>query len=386
MTFGFPKGVSRWQFAKDLYYEIGEDQVFNGAAALAYYFFLAIFPAIIFLLSLLPYLPIHNLHQVIIDSIAQVLPPAAANSLEGAVNDVLLNKRSGLLSFGAVLTLWAASSGLYAIMQQLNVTYDVNEMRPYWRVRGLAILLTLFFTVLIATGFTLIVGGGVLETWLTSEIGVGAVLLIVFNLFRWLVISGLLASGFAITYYFGPDVEQKFKFISPGSFIAVIVMATATVAFRMYVEHFNNYTASYGSIGAVIILMLWLYIVGLVLIVGSEINALIEHYAPEGKNKGERKASSGSFANSRGSKTWVHPKGRAPLPGRGLEISRADRMQPDLIITGSSISQDVKHPEKTVPGAFRRWFFPMLAALFGVLLLFRRKRVAVADEPQTTKA
>lgn len=288
------------RFAKDLYNETSEDNLFNGAAALAYYFFFALFPAMIFLLSLIPYLPIENLHQAVMDFLYQALPGDAANALEGVISEVTLNTHGGLLSLGVILTLWAASSGLYAVMQQLNVTYDVRETRPFWQVRGQAILLTLLFSVLIVAAFSLIVFGGVLQKWLANALGWGDALLVAFAIFRWLVIAILLLGGFALTYYYGPDVEQKFRFITPGSVLGVIILVGATLSFRIYVEHFGNYAKTYGSIGAVIVMMLWLYIAGLVILFGSEINALIEHYSPEGKNKGERREPT----NSRHFKTW----------------------------------------------------------------------------------
>ena len=297
---------------KDLNHEISEDNVFNGAAALAYYLMLAIFPMMIFILSVLPYLPIENLHQAVMDFISQSLPAEAAKTFEGAIAEITQDKKGGLLSFGAIATLWAASAGLYAIMQQLNITYDVKETRPFWKARGTAILLTLLFAVLVAGAFALIVFGGILQEWLGDAFGLGGALLFLFAALRWVIIGALFMLGFALIYYFGPDVQQKFKFISPGAIIGTIVLAVASLAFRFYVDNFGNYSASYGSLGAVIILMLWLYIAGLVLLLGSEINSLAEHYAPEGKDKGEKLQPE----NSRGRKSWMYDAKPAPLPGR----------------------------------------------------------------------
>jgi membrane protein len=243
---------------------------------------LSIFPALIFLLSLVPYLPIANLHQAVMDFLRQVLPRDAAQAVEGVVAEVTLQKRQGLLSFGLLATIWAASSGFYAIMQQLNITYRVKEERPFWKTRGIAIVLTILFAILIIGAFGLIVFGGVLQnriqqTMFISNLGFAKeFVLFVFAAFRWIVIGLLMLAGFALTYYFGPNVDIRFRFITPGAIAGMSVLVVASLAFRFYVEGFSNYAASYGSLGAVIVLMLWLDIAGLVILLGSEINALID--------------------------------------------------------------------------------------------------------------
>jgi membrane protein len=275
-------------FWKVLYREIGEDNVTNGAASLAYYLLLALFPLLIFMLSLLPYLPIEDLHAKVMGLFQQAMPGDAAKAVEGTIAEVTREKKGGLLSFGAVATLWAASAGLYAIMQQLNITYDVKESRPFWKARGTAIVLTLMFILLIIGAFAMIVFGDALQGWVDSTFGLSGSLDIVFTILRYVMALAFMVLGFATLYYFGPDVKQDFKFITPGSVIGVFVLILASLAFNFYVERFGNYAATYGSLGAVIILMLWLYITGLVILLGSEINALMEHYSPEGKVKGEK--------------------------------------------------------------------------------------------------
>lgn len=276
------------QFFGDLWGEINEDNVFNGAAALGFYFTLAIFPSMIFLLSIIPYLPIPNLQNAIMDLLDQLLPGETSKMFSGAVRDIVRNKREGLLSIGALLTLWAASAGIYAIMQQLNFTYDVKESRPFWKVRGLSILLTIGFGGLVLGALGLVILGGQLESWLTQNLGGGEVLLYFFATLRWMIIGTALAFAFGIMYYLGPDVEQEFQWVTPGSAFAVILLVGASLGFKFYVENFGDYNATYGSIGAIIVLMLWLNIMGLVLLLGSEINALLEHYSPDGKRKGEK--------------------------------------------------------------------------------------------------
>jgi membrane protein len=280
-------GVSLGQFLKEFWQEIQDDNVFSGAAALAYYLLLAIFPAMIFLLSILPYLPIPNLQQAIMDLLRQAMPEQSASFFEGTLKDVTSQRQGGLLTFGFLFTLWSASSGLYAVMEQLNITYDVKEGRPFWKTRGTAVLLMIFFFILVVGALAMIIFGGKIQDLLAGILGRKEWLLIFFATLRWIIIAVLLLLDFALIYYFGPDVEQEFRFITPGSIVGVILLGLTSLGFRFYISHFSNYNATYGSLGAMIILMLWLYIAGLVILIGSEINALTEDYLPEGKQKGE---------------------------------------------------------------------------------------------------
>lgn len=269
--------LAHTKFWKDLYNEIDQDRVFNSAASLSYYFLFSLFPAMIFLLAVLPYLPIENLSGEIMGVIAEVLPISAAQTLETTIVEITTKKQQGLLSFGALFTLWSASSGVYAIMQELNTTYDVRETRSFWKVRGLSILLTIVFGIAIIGSFALIVGGGALQTWLETTYVLNPVVPVLFQVFRWLVILALLMGGFAIIYYYGTNVEQEFRFITPGAVLAVVGLIGVSLLFRLYVSNFGDYSAMYGSIGAIVVLMLWLYIAGTVILIGSEINALIEN-------------------------------------------------------------------------------------------------------------
>lgn len=284
----FHPRVGAKRFFKELWTEINDDNITNGAASLAYFLMLSIFPGTIFLLSLLPYLPIPDLQKAIMDLLQQALPAQAATLFTDTVNAVLSERRGGLLSFGAVAAIWAASSGMHAVIDQLNVTYDVKESRSWFKVRGLAVMLILLLGVLIIGSFGLVVFGGVLQAKLAGLVGWSPVLLAVFVAFRWAVILGMLLLAFSVTYYFGPDVEQSFRFITPGAVFGTVVLIAVALGFRFYVSNFGSYEATYGSLGAVIILLFWLYLIGIVILLGSEVNALVEHYAREGKNKGEK--------------------------------------------------------------------------------------------------
>lgn len=278
------------QFARELAHEVQEDDVFNGAAALGFYLTLAIFPAMVFLMAAIPYLPIPHVDQAIMDALRQTLPATAADMLSGVVKEVTSQERGGLLSLGLLGALWATSTGMYAVMQQLNVSYDVKESRGFLKARAVAIGLSLLFIVLVLGAFSLIVAGGMLQDWLGARFGLSQPLLTVFVVFRWVMIVAGLTLAFALIYYLAPNVKQKFAFITPGSVLGVLMLMGASLGFAWYAQNIGDYDATYGSIGAVIILMLWLYIAGLSILFGSQINALIEHHAAGGKDKGEQVA------------------------------------------------------------------------------------------------
>jgi membrane protein len=282
------QGVSISQFFRELYKEISEDDIFNGAAVLGFYLTLAIFPAMIVVMAVLPYLPIDNVDRAIMDLLGQALPGNSAAMFTGVVEQVTQQQRGGVLSLGLAAALWATSTGMYAVMQQLNITYDVKEARGFFRGRLIAIGLSLLFSLLVIGGFSMIVLGGVLQDWLGARLGVSDTLLTVFAFVRWTIIVLGLLLAFALIYYLAPNVKQRFRFITVGSVIGVFVLILASLGFAYYVKNFSDYDATYGSIGAVVVLMLWLYIVGLTILLGSEVNALLEHHAHDGKLKGER--------------------------------------------------------------------------------------------------
>lgn len=267
------------RFVADLWRKLKRDNVFNGAAALGFYLTLAIFPAMILTMALVPYMPIERVDQAIMDLLHQGLPASAADVFRRVVEEVARERRGGLLSFGVVATLWAASSGMYAIMQQLNITYDVGEGRPFLRARATALALSLLFIALVLGSLSLVVLGGVIQDWIGARWGYSSPLLTFFVVFRWVVIGIALILAFALIYYLAPNVKERFRFITPGSVVAAVLLVGASLGFSFYTGRFADYDATYGSIGAVIVLMLWLYIAGLVILVGSVINVLLNRYA-----------------------------------------------------------------------------------------------------------
>jgi membrane protein len=284
-------GLGPKELARRVIHEIQKDECLGRAAQLAYYFLFALFPFFLFLTTLLGYLPIPNLLDRIMEVLAPLLPGDALRLVQDNLHQLVTGERGGLLSFGILAALWTSSSALTAIIDSLNRAYDVEEGRPFWKVRLTAILLTVGLSAFIVVALVLLTFGPQLGRWVADLVGLGGVFAFTWNILRWPVIVGLLILAMAMLYYFAPDVEQEWKWITPGSALAVLGWLLASLGFAFYVNRFGSYNATYGSIGAVIVLLTWMYVTGLFVLIGGEINAEIEHAAPSGKDPGEKQLS-----------------------------------------------------------------------------------------------
>lgn len=261
--------------------EVNHDQIANGAAALAFYMVLSLFPCAIFSLSVLPYLPIAHVEQALMGVVREALPGTAADLLTSTVQGVISRPRYGVSLFAFVFMLWTATTGLHGLMQQLNVVYEVEEERSFLRARGVALLLTAAFWGLLAGALVLIIFGSLVHMYIGERLGWSAGLLAVFTGFRWLIIIGALHVAFSLIYYLGPNLEQPFVLITPGSVVATLFILGVSIAFKSYVNRFSAYDALYGSLGGVIVLMLWLFAAGWVILFGAELNAVLCRSHPE---------------------------------------------------------------------------------------------------------
>jgi membrane protein len=282
--------MSLRDFFKHLYQHIQDHAIFDRAAQLSYYFIFALFPFLFFLVTLTAYLPLRNVIPMIMDRISDVMPDSALTVIKQQLVSLLQNPRPKLLTVGFVVSIWSASRGVDAIRSALNLAYDVKESRPYWKVQLLALLITIAGAVLFLISVAGFAMGGQLGLWLANKIHLGSEYLMMWSYLRWPITAFLIMLALALTYYLLPDVEQEFKFITPGSVLATVIWLLTTWGFTQYVAHFANYNAIYGSIGGVFILMTWLYISGLVFLLGGEVNAVIEHASSEGKEPGARAA------------------------------------------------------------------------------------------------
>jgi len=268
--------------------EVREDDCLGGAAQLAYYLLFAVFPFVLFLTALLGYLPIPNLMERLLTALATLLPGEVVTLLQEHVRQLVTEQKGGVLSFGILAALWASSSAVVAITGALNRAYDVQEGRSWWKVRSVALLLTIGLSLFIVAAMVLLIFGPQLGDWLASLVGLGKIFEHLWNIIRWPVSAGMLIVAMAVVYYYAPDVEQQWKWITPGAVFAVLAMMVTSLGFSVYVSHFGSYNKTYGSIGAVIVFLTWLYLTGLCLLIGGEINAEVEHAAPAGKAPGQK--------------------------------------------------------------------------------------------------
>jgi membrane protein len=285
---GFLGGLGIKELATRVVKEVREDDCLGWAAQLAYYLLFAVFPFLLFLTALLGFLPIPNLMERLLAGLAMVLPGEAVTLLQDNIRQLVTEQKGGLLSFGILAALWSSSSAVVAITAALNQAYDVEEGRPWWKVRGIALLLTMGLSLFLLLAVVLLIFGPQLGGGLASLIGLGSVFGIIWNILRWPVSAGLLVVALALVYYFAPDVEQKWKWITPGAVFAVLATLLTSLGFSLYVNYFGSYNKTYGSLGAVIVFLTWLYLTGLCVLVGGEINAEIEHAAPGGKAPGHK--------------------------------------------------------------------------------------------------
>ena len=285
---GFLGGLRVKELATRVIKEVREDDCLGWAAQLAYYLLFAVFPFFLFLTALLGFLPIPTLMERIIAGLAMVLPGEVVTLLQDNIRQLVTEQQGGLLSFGILAALWSSSSAVVSIAAALNQAYDVEEGRPWWKVRGLALLLTMGLSLFLLLAVVLLIFGPQLGRGLASLVGLGTVFEILWNILRWPVSAGLLVVALALVYYFAPDVEQEWKWITPGAIFAVLATLLTSLGFSLYVSHFGSYNKTYGSLGAVIVFLTWLYLTGLCLLVGGEINAEIEHAAPGGKAPGRK--------------------------------------------------------------------------------------------------
>ncbi len=265
-----------------------ENDMLTYAAALAFQALFSIFPFMIVLIALLGMLDMMHFFDWIRNQTALLLPGEAMAQVERVIDEVQ-QPRGGLISIGLIVALWVASGAMRVTINALNVVYKVKDGRPFWKLYPLSILYTLCIAAMLIGAAVLMVLGPQVMTWMADQIGIGPVVVTLWTWFRLPIALALFMASVAFVYYVAPNVEQKIRFITPGSVLSVIVWIITSLGFGLYINNFADYSAVYGSIGAVIVLMMYFYISAAVLLFGAELNAVIEDYAPSGKNIGDKK-------------------------------------------------------------------------------------------------
>jgi membrane protein len=279
-----------WVFLKTLAKRISDNAATDRAGTLAYYFVFALFPFLFTMVTLAAYLPVQNALQELLGRIDPLMPEEAMGIIRTQLDSLTTQQRPRLLTFALLLALWSASRGVDALRTALNLSYDVKESRPWWKVQLLAVTVTIATSVLMLLSVVVLALGSSAALWLAGKLGIDQFWVLLWGWLRWPITAGGVMLVLALLYYFLPDVKQEWRFITPGSIVGTLLWLLMTWGFSVYAENFGSYDKTYGAIGGMIVLMTWFYISGFVFILGGEVNALLEHASAEGKAKGARAA------------------------------------------------------------------------------------------------
>ena len=260
--------------------ETFEDGCPGLAAQLAFYFLLALFPALLFLVSLLAYLPVDAAVASILERMQPFLPRDVVAVINAEIDKLLQGSRQSLLTFAIVGALWSSSSAMTAVITTLNHAYDIEEFRPFWKTRLIAIALSLALAVFVVLAFALVVGGSDLAATVASWLGAGEMFQTVWAIVQWPIALFFVVFAIDLVYYFAPNAETRWVWISPGSLVATALWLLTSVGFKLYLQYVSNIAVVHGALGSVIVLLLWLYLSGFAILIGAELNAEIDRALP----------------------------------------------------------------------------------------------------------
>jgi len=301
------------------YHEILDDDVLGLAAQLSYYFFLALFPALLFGLALASFFPLGSLTDDISALLGPVVSPEVLTLIQDQMTRLGNADSGGLLTFGVVGALWSSSAAVVSIVDALNRAYDIEESRPWWKVRLTAIGLTLGLTVFILAALTLVLAGPTIATYLDDRLGWGGAFKWTWLVVQWPVAILLTATALGLVFYFGPDAEQDWAWITPGAVIGSVLWLVVSLATKIYVANFSDFNASYGTVGGVMVVLLWLYVSSVAILVAAELNAEIEHASPHGKAPGQKTLDGRRAIGARASRLFKERPVDPPAPPPAAE-------------------------------------------------------------------
>lgn len=257
---------------------MNNDDVFGRSAQLAYYFFLALFPALICLTALIGMLAGSGtrLHDSLLSYIATALPPAAYELISQTLDHTVKASGGEKIGFGLIVSLWSATAGMRALEDTLNALHNIRESRPIWKTYGIAVAMTVTCGVLVVVALAVVLCGDTAANFVATRVGLGPFALWSWKVLQLLIAFAFVALVFSFTYYYCPNVKRRWEWLTPGAAVGIALWVLASAGLRLYLHFFNSYTATYGSLGGVLILQLWFYVAGMMLLLGAEVNAEIE--------------------------------------------------------------------------------------------------------------
>lgn len=274
-----PSGRSWRSLVKRVWERINDHDLLARSAQLSYYFLLALFPLLIFLMTLLGYFAASGsqLRDSLLSYLSTVMPYSAVMLVRSTLDEVTAARGGGKLSFSLLAALWVASSGMGAISDTLNVAYNVRETRAWWKVRLISVALTAALAVLIVTALTIVMYGGRVGDTIANSVGYGGAFKIAWRIVQWPIMLVCVYFTFHLIYYLAPNrPRRRWQRTTPGAIIALLLWLLISFGLRIYLHFFNSYSLTYGSLGALIVLMLWFYLTGMAVLIGGEINSEME--------------------------------------------------------------------------------------------------------------
>jgi membrane protein len=324
--------------------EAFDDNVFDLAAQQAYYFFFALFPALLFAIAVASFFPLQGLIDDTVAMMSRFAPKDVIDILTGAMQSLSQQNSGGILTFAFLVTIWSSSGAMVSIITTLNAAYDVIESRPWWKTRLVAIGLTVGIASFILVSMFLVIAGPTLAESIAARMHLGPAFKWGWMILQWPVVFAFVTTGIGLVYYFAPDVEQDWVWITPGSILATLLWLGASLALKLYYTLVPNANAAYGTIGGIMVLMLWFYLSGIALLLGAEMNAEIEHASPYGKDPGERVPGEKKVVGPRAQRLYEEKRAKGEIPinplpaGVNCDVDRAPAQEPapakpsDLII------------------------------------------------------
>jgi membrane protein len=253
------------------------------AAALAYYLVLSLFPALILLSAVVAYLPVPDLFNQALALLARFLPADAMGLVRRVLADVISPNKGTFLSLGILGTIWAASGGFAAMIEALNIAYDVRDDRPFWKTRPLAVGLAFLTGALLLIALSVMVVGPRFGQWLAGRVHLSGLFVLLWPFIHWTVAIGFTVLAVEALYFLAPNVKQRLRATLPGAVVSVGCWITLSYLLGLYFRHFGNFNKTYGTLGAAVALMIWLYWTGFALLVGAELNEELAKISKEGK-------------------------------------------------------------------------------------------------------
>lgn len=263
-----------WRVTTKVIRDVDRKHLLAFSGSLAYYYFLALVPMLVLFASLLAYLPVPHLFDEILLWMSYFVPTESMNLVKRVLSDVMATRNSGFLSFGIVGTIWTASGASAAMIEALNVVYEAEEGRPFWRTRILAIALTFMLGLLVSVAVAAMILGPELGSGLAHHLGLDPRFTREWSSLRWVLAAAVSVFAVELVYYVAPNVEQRrFKLTLPGAVVAVATWLAASRGLGFYLRHFSRFSKSYGTLGAIAALLLWFYVSSAAILIGAQINS-----------------------------------------------------------------------------------------------------------------